>query len=34
MPGAPGMPDNGQWTFGKRNEAGLTALKQKIAEEL
>ncbi|MGP7999976.1 MAG: ArsR/SmtB family transcription factor [Streptosporangiaceae bacterium] len=24
----------GQWTFYKRNEAGLTALKRKIAEEL
>ena len=24
----------GQWTFYKRNEAGLTALKQKVAEEL
>ena len=24
----------GQWTFYKRNEAALTALKQKIAEEL
>ena len=24
----------GQWTFYKRNEAVLTALKQKIAEEL
>jgi DNA-binding transcriptional ArsR family regulator len=24
----------GQWTFYKRNEAGLRALKQKVAEEL
>jgi DNA-binding transcriptional ArsR family regulator len=24
----------GQWTFYKRNEAGLAALKQKVAEEL
>jgi hypothetical protein len=24
----------GQWTFCKRNEAGLAALKHKIAEEL
>jgi ArsR family transcriptional regulator len=24
----------GQWTFYKRNEAGLEALKQKVAEEL